>query len=89
VTDSVVIAHRLALTPDTFVGRVESVRRTVALAIAPLGPITAGSMIAASSPRATVATFAAVALALAIWGTLSAPLQNLSEASPERSPCPA
>ena len=88
VTDSVVLAHRLALTPDALVGRLESVRRTVALAIAPLGPITAGAMIAASSPRATVAMFAAAALALAVWGTLSAPL-NLTEASAERSPCPA
>jgi hypothetical protein len=71
VTDSVVIGHRLAITPDRLVGRVESVRSTLALLIAPLGPLTAGLLLHAVSARATVAVFAGLGLLLALWGTLS------------------
>jgi hypothetical protein len=71
VTDSVVVALQVALTPDRLLGRVESVRRTIALALAPLGPLTAGLLLGAVSARATVAVFAAIGLGLALWGTLS------------------
>ena len=71
VTDSVVVGSRLALTPDRLVGRVESVRTTIALLAAPLGPPTAGVLLASVSERATVAVFAALGVALAVWGTLS------------------
>jgi len=71
VTDSVVVGLQVALTPDRLLGRVESVRRTIALAIAPLGPLTAGLLLGAVSSRATVAVFAAIGLGLALWGTLS------------------
>jgi len=71
VTDSVVIGHRLAITPDRLVGRVESVRSTLALLIAPLGPLTAGLLLGTVSARATVAVFAGLGLVLALWGTLS------------------
>jgi len=71
VTDSVVIGYRLAITPDRLLGRVESVRRTIALAAAPLGPLVAGFLLGATSARETIAVFAAVTLALALWGTLS------------------
>lgn len=70
-TDSVVNGYQLAMTPDRLVGRVESVRSTIALAIAPLGPLIAGFLLAAVSERATIAVFAAVGLVLALWGTLS------------------
>jgi MFS family permease len=71
ITDSVVIGYRLALTPDRLVGRVESARSNISLLIAPLGPLVAGLLLAATTARLTVAVLAAIGLALAVWGTLS------------------
>lgn len=71
VTDSVVIGHRLAITPDRLVGRVESVRSSIALLIAPLGPLAAGVLLSLVSAQATIAVFAALGFVLALWGTLS------------------
>jgi MFS family permease len=70
-TDSVVHGYQLAMTPDRLVGRVGSVRTTIALLIAPLGPLTAGVLLDTVSERATIAVFAAFGLVLALWGTLS------------------
>jgi MFS family permease len=70
-TDSVVHGYRIAMTPDRLLGRAESVRTTISLAIAPLGPLAAGALLGAVSARATIAVFAAFALVLAVWGTLS------------------
>jgi len=70
-TDSVVHGYRIAMTPDRLLGRAESVRTTISLLIAPLGPLTAGVLLGAVSARATVAVFAAFGLVLAVWGTLS------------------
>jgi predicted MFS family arabinose efflux permease len=70
-TDSVVNSYQLAITPDRLIGRVESVRSTIALLIAPLGPLTAGLLLDAVSERAAIAVFAAFGLVLALWGTLS------------------
>jgi MFS family permease len=70
-TDSVVNGYQLAMTPDRLLGRVESVRSTIALLIAPLGPLAAGLLLDAVSERATIAVFAAFGLVLAVWGTLS------------------
>jgi hypothetical protein len=75
-TDSVVISRRLALTPDRLVGRVESVRSTLALLIAPLGPLAAGLALGTVSDRAAIAGFAALALMLALWGTFSPALRT-------------
>jgi len=70
-TDSVVHGYRIAITPDRLLGRAESVRSTISLLIAPLGPLVAGVLLDAVSARATIATFAAFGLVLAAWGTLS------------------
>jgi MFS family permease len=70
-TDSVVHGYRIAMTPDRLLGRAESVWTIIALVIAPLGPLTAGLLLSAASPRATIAVFAAVGVVLALWGTLS------------------
>jgi predicted MFS family arabinose efflux permease len=70
-TDSVVRGYQLAMTPDRLLGRVESVRSTIALLIAPLGPLAAGVLLDATSERATIAVFAGFGLVLALWGTLS------------------
>jgi Transmembrane secretion effector len=75
-TDSVVHGYRIAMTPDRLLGRAEAVTSTIALAIAPLGPLVAGALLGAVSPRATVAVFAAFGLVLALWGTLSPSIRS-------------
>jgi MFS family permease len=70
-TDSVVHGYRIAMTPDRLLGRAESVRTTISLLIAPLGPLAAGFLLGVVSARATIAFFAAFGLVLAVWGTLS------------------
>jgi hypothetical protein len=70
-TDSVIHGYRIAMTPDRLLGRAEAVRSTISLLIAPLGPLAAGVLLGATSPRATVAVFVAAGLLLAVWGTLS------------------
>jgi hypothetical protein len=76
VTDSVVKGYGIALTPDRLVARVESVRRTIALSVAPLGPLAAGFLLDATSARTTVAVLAACSLALALAGTASPALRD-------------
>jgi hypothetical protein len=44
---------------------------TIGLAIAPLGPLAAGVLLDSVSAQLTIAVFAVVGLALALWGTLS------------------
>ena len=70
-TDSVVHGYRIAMTPDRLLGRTESVWSSISLLIAPLGPLAAGVLLGAVSERATIGAFAAFALVLAVWGTLS------------------
>jgi hypothetical protein len=70
-TDSVVHGHRIAMTPDRLLGRVESVRSTISLLIAPLGALASGVLLGAASERMAIGVFAAFALALAVWGTLN------------------
>jgi MFS family permease len=91
-TDSVVRGYQLAMTPDRLLGRVESVRTTIALAIAPLGPLVAGLLLDTVSERATIAVFAVVGLALAVWGTLSPSIRaapSLDELTELPAPAPA
>jgi len=76
VTDSVVVGYRIAITPDRLLGRLESVRSSISLLIAPLGPLAAGLLLGSTSPRATVAVFTAVSVALALWGTSSPSIRN-------------
>lgn len=75
-TDSVVHGYRIAMTPDRLLGRAESVRRTISLLIAPLGPLAAGALLGAISARATIAVFAGFGLVLALWGTLSSSIRD-------------
>jgi hypothetical protein len=75
-TDSVVHGYRIAMTPDRLLGRVESVRSTISLLIAPLGPLVAGVLLGAASERATIAVLAGFALVLAVWGTLSPSIRS-------------
>jgi hypothetical protein len=75
-TDSVVHGYGIAMTPDRLLGRVESVRTTIALLIAPLGPLAAGLLLGAVSARATIAVFAGFGLVLAVWGTLNPSIRS-------------
>jgi predicted MFS family arabinose efflux permease len=75
-TDSVIHGYRIAMTPDRLLGRSESIRSTISLLVAPLGPLLAGALLAAASARATIAVFAAAGLVLAVWGTLSPSLRS-------------
>jgi MFS family permease len=70
-TDSVVHGYRIAMTPDRLLGRAEAAWDTIALLIAPLGPLLAGVLLDVTSPRVAIAVFAASGVTLAVWGTLS------------------
>ena len=76
VTDSVVMALYLTLTPDRLVSRVGSVRLNIALLISPLGPLVAGFLLEATTDRATVAALASCGLALALLGTFSSAIRE-------------
>jgi Major Facilitator Superfamily len=76
ITDSVVISRRLQLTPEALLGRVEAVRALIARAAAPLGPLSAGLLLTATSARATMAVFGAIGVGLAIWATFSRALRQ-------------
>lgn len=75
-TDSVVISRRLELTPDALLGRVEAARTTIARSAMPLGPLVAGVLLTVTSPRLTVAVFAAFSVVLAVWATFSPALRR-------------
>ena len=76
ITDSVVIARRLAMTPDRLLGRVEAARTTIARTAQPLGPLVAGLLLGALSSRTTVALLAGISAALAVCGTASRALRT-------------
>jgi MFS family permease len=78
-TDSVVNGYRIAITPDRLQGRAESVRSAIALMVASLGPLLAGVLLGDTSPRWTIAVFAACGVVLAVWGTLSPALRTVDQ----------
>ena len=91
---SVVVGYRTAVTPDRLTGRVNGVARTLALCGAPLGPLSAGLLLGAVSPRLTVAIFASCLAVLAAIGTLSpsirrAPSLDELDDLPTRTASPA
>ncbi len=88
-TDAVVRSYELSLTPDRLIGRVDGVRATIALTIAPLGPLVAGYLLDVTSERATIAVFTAVGLILALWGTFSPSLRAPPSLSELATPAPA
>ena len=73
-SDAVVHGYRIAMTPDRLLGRSESARILMSLALSPLGPLTAGLLLEVSA-RAAIALFTAVALGVAVWGTASRALR--------------
>jgi MFS family permease len=75
-TDSVVNGYRIAVTPDRLLGRAESVRNAIATSAGALAPLVAGLLLQHSTPRWTIALFAAWAFGLALWGTWSEALRT-------------
>jgi predicted MFS family arabinose efflux permease len=75
-TNSVVHGYRIAMTPDRLIGRVESVHTTIALMIAPFGPLLAGILLDTAPDRVAIGVFAAAGLTLAVCATLSPALRS-------------
>jgi hypothetical protein len=61
-------------------GRVESVRATFVLSVAPLGPLVGGILLASVSPRGTVAVFTLVSVVVAVWATVTPTLRRSTAA---------
>ncbi len=76
ITDSYVIAHRLAATPDRLLGRAEAARRTIVRTAAPLGSLAAGVLLSATSARIAVAVLVAVTLGEALYATAARALRS-------------
>lgn len=75
-TDTALTAYRYRVIPDRLLGRVTSVIANIGLLMAPVGSLGIGLALASLTEREAVAVFAAVALALAVWGTLSPSLRH-------------
>ena len=76
ITDSYVIAHRLAATPDRLLGRAEAARLTIVRTAAPLGSLTAGVLLSATSARIAVAVLLAVTFGEAVYATTATALRS-------------
>ena len=76
-TDAAVAAYRYAVTPDRLTARVTSAASNIAVMAMPLGPLVAGVLLEAFSPRAAVLGFTVACMAAAIAGTLSRTIRTL------------
>ena len=76
-TDAAVAAYRYAVTPDRLTARVTSAASNIAVMAMPLGPLVAGVLLEAFSPRAAVLGFTSACMAAAIAGTLSRTIRTL------------
>jgi MFS family permease len=76
-TDAAITAYNYALIPDRLMGRALAVSDTLRVAGAPLGPLIAGLLLSATSPRVTVGVLAAATVAVAIPGTLSHAIRDV------------
>lgn len=75
-TSATVIGYRVAVVPDRLTGRVNSAARTIALCGAPFGPLSAGLLLSATSPRLTIAAYTLFLLVPALIGTWSPSIRN-------------
>jgi hypothetical protein len=89
-TDSAVAGYSYALIPDRLLGRVMSTSNTLRALVVPLGPLAAGLLLSAVSPRETVGFLMGVTLTAAVVGTFSSsirgapPLDELTTAGASR-----
>jgi MFS family permease len=74
--NAVIVGYRTAVTPDHLIGRVSSVARNLAFVGMPLGPLATGLIIDAYGTRVTVTVLAPLAVALAVWSTLSPSIRD-------------
>jgi MFS family permease len=77
ITNAALISYRLAITPDRLVGRVVSVQTAIFVTGAPIGALGAGVLLDTVGSQATVGAFAAAALVLAVWATLSPSIRTV------------
>lgn len=75
-TDTALTAYRYRVIPDRVLGRVTSVIANIGLLMSPVGSLGVGLLLAHLAEREAVGVFAGVALALAVWGTLSPSLRH-------------
>jgi MFS family permease len=75
-TDTALTAYRYRVIPDRLLGRVTSVITNIGLAMSPVGSLGIGLLLADLTEREAVGVFAGVALALALWGTVSPSLRH-------------
>lgn len=76
ITDSYVIAHRIAATPDHLLGRAEAARLTIVRTAAPLGSLLAGALLSATSARVAVAAFLALNVVEALYATTASAFRS-------------
>jgi predicted MFS family arabinose efflux permease len=76
VTDSYVVARRIAVTPDHLQGRAEAARMTIVRTAAPLGSLLAGLLLSATSSRVAVAVFLALNAVEALYVTAAPALRS-------------
>jgi Transmembrane secretion effector len=88
ITDSVVIGYRLAVTPHHLVSRVDSVRTTIALVVAPFGPLAAGALLESLTARDAIGIFAAISLAAAACGTFTPAMRTATRIEDIQPPAP-
>jgi len=80
--NAVVVAMRLALTPDRLRGRMTSAARCIVGAMIPLGSLGAGFAAQSLGTQTTFLALAAVALLIALAGTSAASLRDISHDAP-------
>ncbi|MGZ4291016.1 MAG: MFS transporter [Gaiellaceae bacterium] len=76
ITDSYVIAHRIAATPDHLLGRAEAARLMIVRTATPLGSLVAGLLLTWTSSRLTVAAFLALNVVVAFYATVAPALRT-------------
>ena len=79
VTDSYVVARRIAVTPDHLQGRAEAARMTIVRTAAPLGALLAGILLSATSSRVAVGTFVALNAVEALYVTAAPAFRSLPD----------
>jgi MFS family permease len=79
--NAVVIGYRVGITPDRLQGRVNSAARLIAQVGAPLGPLVAGLLLGAFSPRVTCLFITVWFAAIALWATLSPSIRKAPKLS--------
>jgi predicted MFS family arabinose efflux permease len=84
LTNSVVVGHRVALTPDALRGRVQAAATTLTMAFGWLGPLAVGLLFERAGQTETVLALAAYAVTLAGCSMLTPGLRRLPRPDQEQ-----